>query len=57
MVGAHDPALTADLMRRTWLRWYTDADLVELDGAGHYPADETPLELVRAVEDFIAAGS
>ena len=30
--------------------------VVELASAGHYPADETPLELVRTVEDFIAAG-
>jgi pimeloyl-ACP methyl ester carboxylesterase len=56
VVGAHDPALTAEVMRRTWLRWYANADLVELVSAGHYPADETPLELVRTVEDFIAAG-
>ncbi|MFH8367517.1 alpha/beta fold hydrolase [Streptomyces sp. NPDC018031] len=55
VVGAHDPALTADVMRRTWLRWYVNAELVELACAGHYPADETPLELVRAVEDFLAA--
>ncbi|WP_432010615.1 alpha/beta hydrolase [Streptomyces sp. HD1123-B1] len=55
VVGAHDPALTAEVMRQTWLRWYADAELVELPCAGHYPADETPLELVRAVEDFIAA--
>lgn len=55
VVGAHDPALTAELMRQTWLRWYPRADLVELPDAGHYPADESPLELVRAVEDFITA--
>lgn len=55
VVGAHDPMLTAELIRQTWLRWYPRADLVELPCAGHYPADETPLELVRAVEDFITA--
>ncbi|MCO8304530.1 MULTISPECIES: alpha/beta fold hydrolase [Streptomyces] len=55
VVGAHDPALTAEVMRRTWLRWYVNAELVELEYAGRYPADETPLELVRAVEDFITA--
>ncbi|WKX70116.1 alpha/beta fold hydrolase [Streptomyces sp. XD-27] len=53
VVGAHDPALTAEVMRQTWLRWYVRAELVELPCAGHYPADETPLELVRAVEDFL----
>ncbi|MBD3003065.1 MULTISPECIES: alpha/beta fold hydrolase [unclassified Streptomyces] len=55
VVGAHDPALTAEVMRQTWLRWYVNAELVELEYAGHYPADETPQELVRAVEDFITA--
>jgi pimeloyl-ACP methyl ester carboxylesterase len=55
VVGAHDPALTAEVMRRTWLRWYVRAELVELATAGHYPADETPVELVRSVEDFVTA--
>ena len=55
VVGAYDPELNADAMRATWLAWYPNADMVELAGAGHYPADETPLELVRAVEDFLRA--
>ncbi|KUJ37279.1 alpha/beta hydrolase [Streptomyces albus subsp. albus] len=55
VVGAYDPALTAEVMRQTWLRWYARAELVELPCAGHYPADETPLELVRAIEDFLTA--
>lgn len=53
IVGAHDPALSAEVMRGTWLAWYPNSDLVELPGAGHYPADETPLELARAVEEFL----
>ncbi|MGW8376745.1 alpha/beta hydrolase [Streptomyces sp. ODS28] len=55
LAGALDPALSAERLRATWLRWYPHAELVELGGAGHYPADETPLELVRAVEDFLRA--
>ncbi|MFC0600872.1 alpha/beta fold hydrolase [Streptomyces palmae] len=55
VVGAYDPALTPEVMRQTWLRWYARAELVELPCAGHYPADETPLELVRAIEDFLMA--
>ncbi|MFE6778900.1 alpha/beta fold hydrolase [Streptomyces sp. NPDC057702] len=54
VVGGHDPALSAAVMRATWLRWYPAAELVELPTAGHYPADESPLELVRVVEDFLA---
>ncbi|MEU3742724.1 alpha/beta hydrolase [Streptomyces sp. NPDC032198] len=53
VVGALDPALGADLMRRTWLRWYARAELTELSEAGHYAMDETPLALTRTVEDFL----
>ncbi|GAA3377425.1 alpha/beta hydrolase [Streptomyces sannanensis] len=55
VAGALDPALSAELMRQTWLRWYPHGELVELPGAGHYAMDETPLELIRTVEDFLRA--
>ncbi|MBH1934897.1 alpha/beta fold hydrolase [Streptomyces sp. AV19] len=55
VVGAHDPALTAELMRATWLRWFPNGQCHELVSAGHYPMDETPLELIRVVEDFLRA--
>lgn len=55
VVGALDPALGADLMRQTWLRHYVRGEVAELARAGHYAMDETPLELVRTVEDFLRA--
>ncbi|QES44458.1 alpha/beta hydrolase [Streptomyces venezuelae] len=55
VTGALDPALSADLMRRTWLRSYPQGELAELPGAGHYAMDEVPLELLRTVEDFLRA--
>ncbi|GGS16084.1 esterase [Streptomyces aureoverticillatus] len=55
VVGALDPALSAGLMRETWLTWFARGELVELPGAGHYAADEAPLDLIRAVEDFLRA--
>jgi pimeloyl-ACP methyl ester carboxylesterase len=55
VTGALDPALSAALMRETWLRWYPRAEVRELLGAGHYAMDETPLELIRVVEDFLRA--
>ncbi|NBE50778.1 alpha/beta fold hydrolase [Streptomyces boluensis] len=55
VVGALDPALGADLMRQTWSRHYVRSELAVLDRAGHYAMDETPLELVRTVEDFLRA--
>ncbi|MFG2141665.1 alpha/beta fold hydrolase [Streptomyces sp. NPDC048650] len=55
VAGALDPALTTELTRQTWMRWYANGRLVELPAAGHYAMDETPLELIRAVEDFLRA--
>ncbi|MFG2606149.1 alpha/beta fold hydrolase [Streptomyces sp. NPDC048514] len=55
VAGELDPALSPAVLRETWLAWYPRAELVALPSAGHYPMDETPLELVRAVEDFLRA--
>ncbi|MDJ1136416.1 alpha/beta fold hydrolase [Streptomyces iconiensis] len=55
VVGSEDPSLTAEVMRATWLQWYEAAELVEMNGAGHYLMDETPLGAVRAAEDFLRA--
>jgi pimeloyl-ACP methyl ester carboxylesterase len=55
VTGALDPALSAELTRQTWMSWYPRGELVELASAGHYAMDETPLELIRVVEDFLRA--
>ena len=55
VVGALDPALSAALMRETWLNWYPQGELRELPAAGHYAMDEMPLDLIRTVEDFLRA--
>ncbi len=55
MAGALDPALSPDVVRRTWMSWYPRASLTVLRGAGHYAMDETPLDLIRTVEDFLRA--
>ncbi|SHF66906.1 alpha/beta fold hydrolase [Streptoalloteichus hindustanus] len=52
-VGVHDPALTVELMRATWLAHYPDAELCLLAGAGHYPMEETPIGLLSGVEEFL----
>lgn len=53
IVGEHDPALNADVMRQTWLEWYPNAELEELANAGHYPMDETPIALATSIERFL----
>ncbi|MEU6506340.1 alpha/beta hydrolase [Streptomyces sp. NPDC046942] len=55
VAGEQDPALSPAVMRQTWMSWFPRAELVTLPGAGHYAMDETPLELIRAVEDFLRA--
>ncbi|HEY9391495.1 MAG TPA: alpha/beta hydrolase [Mycobacteriales bacterium] len=54
LTGAHDPALSAEVMRATWLRWYPNCELVEFAEAGHYAPDEVPLALVSTVERFLS---
>ena len=55
VAGAIDPAISSDLLRATWMNWYPHAELAELPACGHYAMDETPLALVRAMEDFLRA--
>ncbi|GAA2794364.1 alpha/beta hydrolase [Saccharopolyspora taberi] len=53
--GAHDPALSPEVMTATWMRWYPNAELEVFADAGHYPPDEVPLALVARVESFLSA--
>lgn len=55
VTGALDPAINAEFLRATWLRWYPAGQLVELPHAGHHAMDEAPLDLIRTVEDFLRA--
>ncbi|MFC0506516.1 alpha/beta fold hydrolase [Micromonospora costi] len=53
VVGEHDPALGADMMRETWMRHYPNARLEVFANAGHYAMYETPVRLVTVLEDFL----
>lgn len=55
IIGAHDAALNAELMRTTYLKWYPNAKLSTIEDAGHYPAEETPVVLAALVERFLRA--
>jgi esterase len=52
-VGEHDPSVTAELMTRTWLAWYPQAQLDTLRNAGHYAMYEVPVALATALEDWL----
>ena len=54
IVGETDPALSADVMRQSWMQIYPDVTLVELASCGHYPMFESPVWLVTQVEGFLA---
>jgi pimeloyl-ACP methyl ester carboxylesterase len=52
LVGEFDPVNTAALARETTLRWYRNARLDVLPGAGHYLMLEAPAACVSAIEAF-----
>jgi pimeloyl-ACP methyl ester carboxylesterase len=54
IVGEHDPALSAEVMKQTWLVFYPNAELEVLPSAGHYPMLETPAALATAIEEFLS---
>lgn len=53
LVGEHDPNNTEAVARDTTLRWYRNATLQVMRGAGHYPMMETPAATVSAIERFV----
>lgn len=53
VVGAHDPAVTAERSAATWGQWYRDVTIEEVQDAGHYAMLETPDRLARSIEEFL----
>ena len=53
-VGEIDPALSAEVMRQSWMQIYPNVTLVELASAGHYPMHETPVGLATQIEAFLS---
>jgi pimeloyl-ACP methyl ester carboxylesterase len=53
VVGEHDPAISAQVMRDTFLAFYPNAELEVLANAGHYPMFETPVALATSIERFL----
>ena len=53
IIGEHDPSLTADIMKATYMAWFRNAELEVMPNAGHYPMDETPVALATSMENFL----
>jgi pimeloyl-ACP methyl ester carboxylesterase len=53
IVGENDPALSAAVMKQTWLKYFPGAELEVMANAGHYPMFETPVALATSIERFL----
>lgn len=51
--GALDPAVPADLVRRTLQVWCASTSVVELEGAGHYLMMEAPITVARLISEQV----
>lgn len=54
IVGEYDPALGEATIRQTWCTTLPEVRVEVMRNAGHYPADETPVQTVTVVERFLA---
>ncbi len=53
--GEHDMEESEELMRKTFLAWYPNAELQRCEGAGHFPTQEAPIYLASLVEKFMSS--
>ncbi len=53
LVGEHDPAFNSEAMEQTYLAWLPKARMEVVTNAGHYPMQETPVDLVTRMEAFM----
>jgi len=54
LLGEHDLAFTREAMETTYLAWYQNAELEMVANAGHYPMQETPVQLATRMEAFLS---
>jgi pimeloyl-ACP methyl ester carboxylesterase len=54
LLGEHDLAFTWEAMETTYLAWYQNAELEMVANAGHYPMQETPVQLATRMEAFLS---
>jgi esterase len=53
IIGAHDQAISADVMKATYLAWFPNSTMEVMENSGHYPMHETPVALATAIEKFL----
>jgi len=52
LVGEHD-TITAEMMKRTILKWFPGSELEVLGNCAHYPMFETPINLATVCQAFM----
>jgi 3-oxoadipate enol-lactonase len=54
VLGENDlPFFRPDAVKETFLKWYPNAEVVNVPNAGHYPMQETPPSYASTIESFI----
>lgn len=53
MIGDRDPGLDEAAMRKTFLAWHPNAELLIVRDCGHYPMQERPPFFATAIEAFL----
>ncbi|RZI46925.1 alpha/beta fold hydrolase [Candidatus Finniella inopinata] len=54
IVGANDAeGYREPVMQQTFIKWYPNAELITLQGCGHYPMQEQPLQLAVAIQSYL----
>ncbi|MBN9412882.1 MAG: alpha/beta hydrolase [Candidatus Paracaedimonas acanthamoebae] len=54
LAGAHDSeGVQEDVMHATFGKWYSNIQIIVLEGTGHYPMQEVPIALTYAIEAFL----
>lgn len=57
IVGEKDPGLGAEAMKRTFLVWHPNTELVAIPNCGHYPMQECPPHFALLVENFLMSNA
>jgi pimeloyl-ACP methyl ester carboxylesterase len=52
-IGEHDHAFSKEAMEKTYLSWLPNSQLEIIANAGHYPMQETPVNIATVTDNFM----
>jgi pimeloyl-ACP methyl ester carboxylesterase len=53
LIGRHDASITREVVDATFVETYPNCEVKVIEGAGHYPIDETPILTATEIETFL----